>query len=125
MKSFKKSILALGLALGVMASMGASAFAASGQINGYYTSGNSSVSSTSGSAYTSFGDYGSVAVNSTYSYVNTNNLTTGTQSKNNGHYKSASVSFSAPKNCRSVKVVSSHSISAYSQTWSANTSATY
>lgn len=125
MKTLKKSILALGLALGVMASMGASAFAASGSINGYYTSGNSYIYSTSGSASTSFGDYGSVAVNSTYSYVNTKTLATGTQSRNNGHYKSTSVSFSAPSNCRSVAISSSHSVSAYSQTWTASTSKVY
>ena len=117
MKTFKKSILALGLAMGVLAS--------TGQIAGYYTSGNSSISSTSGSAYTSYGDYGSVAVNSTYSWVNTKTLATGTQSRNNGHYKSTSVSFSAPSNSRSVAISSSHSVSAHSQSWSANTSATY
>ena len=125
MKTFKKSILALGLAMGVLASIGLSSFAASGQIAGYYTSGDSSISSTSGSAYTSYGDYGSVAVNSTYSWVNTKTLATGTQSRNNGHYKSTSVSFNAPSNSRSVAISSSHSVSAHGQSWSATSSRVY
>ena len=125
MKTFKKSILALGLALGVMASIGASAFAANGQINGYYTSGNSYISSSGGSASTSFGNNGSVSVNSTYSYVNTEDLSTGTQDRNGGHYRSISVNFYAPNNCRSVKVKSHHRISAFSQLWEADTSIKY
>ena len=127
MNKFTKGILSLGLALSIIVGGAATAFAdsKSGSINGYYTTGSSYVTYNSGSAGTSFGSNGSVAVNSTYSYVNVNTLATGSTSRNNGHYKYASVSFSAPKNCRSVKVSSSHSVTAYGQSWSTTTSAIY
>lgn len=44
--------------------------------------------------------------------------------KNNAHYSHCSVEFSAPSNCHSVKIVSSHKVSAFGQIWSTKTSAT-
>ena len=49
---------------------------------------------------------------------------TGTYTKNNAHYSHCSVEFSAPSNCHSVKIVSSHKVSAFGQIWSTKTSAT-
>ena len=43
---------------------------------------------------------------------------------NNEHYSHCSVEFSAPSNCHSVKIVSSHKVSAFGQIWSTKTSAT-
>lgn len=126
--NLRKLILGFVLTLTLTFGMGISVFAATsatGAINGYATKGSSSISKTSASASTSYGTNGSVIVSATYSYVNTDTLATGTSSKNNGGYRSCSVSFSAPSNCRSVKITSSHSVSAYSQKWTANTSATY
>lgn len=123
--NFKKLILTFAFILTLTLGMGISVFAATGAINGYTTRGSSSISRTGASASTSYASTGSVTVSSTYSYVNTNTLATGTSSKNNGYYNSCSVSFSAPSNCRSVKVSSSHRVAAYGQTWTASTSATY
>lgn len=115
-------VIALIFGMGVSATAASSA---TGAINGYETSASSSISSTSASAKTSYEASGSVTVSSTYSYVNTNTLVTGTSTKNNGHYTSCSVNFSAPSNCRSVKISSSHSVSAYGQNWTTSTSGIY
>lgn len=129
--NLKKIILAFALALTLTFGMGISVLAATttdtarGAIKDYATKGSSSIYSTSASASTLFGSTGTITVLSTYSYVNTNTLVTGTSSKNNGYYSSCSVSFSAPSNCRSVKITSSHRVAAYGQTWTANTSAIY
>ncbi len=126
--NLRKIILTFTLAFTLTFGMSISAYAATsatGGINDYITRGSSSISATGASASTSYQSTGSVTVSSTYSYVNTDTLETGTSTKNNGHYSSCSVSFSAPSNCRSVKVTSSHSVTAYDQTWTTNTSATY
>ena len=127
MNKFTKGILSLGLALSILVGGAATAFAGSksGQVNGHNTTGSSSITSNSGSAGTSLSGSGTVVVTSTYSYVNINSLTTGSTSRTKGHYNYASVSFSAPKNSRSVKVLSSHHVSAYDQDWGTNTSAVY
>ncbi|MBD5539727.1 MAG: hypothetical protein HDR00_00750 [Lachnospiraceae bacterium] len=127
-RNLRKLILALTLALTLTFGTGISVFADTteeGAINGYDIKASSSIKATSASASTTFGSTGSVVVSSTYSYVNTETLATGTSSKNNGYYSSCSVSFSAPSNCRSVKITSTHTVSAYGQTWTASTSATY
>ena len=127
MKTFKKSILALGLALGVMASIGVSSFAGpypskqEGKVGKYGTTGSSSITYNTGAAYTSYGDNGSVSVNSTYGYSNTSNYEGGSYTRSNGHYRSTSVSFTAPNNCKSVSILSSHAVSKSGQSWSAKT----
>lgn len=126
--NLRKLILALTFALTLTFGMGITAFAATsatGAINDYTTRGSSSISKTGASASTSYASTGTVSVSSTYSYVNTETLATGTSSKSNGYYSSCSVSFWAPSNCRSVKITSSHRVSAYDQVWTANTSNTY
>lgn len=126
--NLKKLILTFAFTLTLTFGMGISVFAATaatGAVNGYTTKGSSSISKTGASASTSYASTGSVTVSSTYSYVNTNTLATGTSSKNNGYYNSCSVSFSAPSNCRSVKVTSSHKVAVSGQTWTASTSAIY
>lgn len=105
--------------------MSISVFAATGAINGYKTRASSTIRQQTASASTSYDYNGSVSVSSTYSYVNVNTLATGTCTKNNGHYSHCSVAFSAPSNCHSVKIVSSHKVLAFGQTWSTKTSATY
>ena len=119
------AMLSLTLILGMS---GITVFAASSQtgaINGYTTRGASSISSSGASATTSYGSSGSVSVSATYSYVNIKTLATGKMSKTNGYYNNCSVSFSAPSNCRSVGISSSHRVAASGQIWTAKTSATY
>lgn len=101
-----------------------SVFAATGAINGYTTRASSTIRQQKASASTSYDYNGSVSVSSTYSYVDVNTLATGTYTKNNAHYSHCSVEFSAPSNCHSVKIVSSHKVSAFGQIWSTKTSAT-
>ena len=130
MKSFKKGILALGLTLGIIASVGGGAVfadsSATGNINGTYTVATSAIQNTEAAGYTFFGMPGLVTVNSTYSYVNTSNLTTGSMNRYDGdtNRTSASVQFSAPKNCRSVKIQSTHYVYAFGRLWSAKTDKT-
>lgn len=123
--NFKKLGLALALTLVMTLGMSISVFAATGAINGYTTRASSTIRQQTASASTSYDYNGSVSVSSTYSYVNVNTLATGTCTKNNGHYSRCSVAFSAPSNCHSVKIVSSHKVLAFGQTWSTKTSATY
>ena len=130
MKSFKKGILALGLTLGIIASVGGAAFAGSnayGQVNGYAASGRSRIYTNTAEAATNFADRGTVTVYSEYVYVNVNNLNTGKITKNNGgnNTDKASLSFTAPSNTRSVKIESSHVVYALGKLWSASTKATY
>ena len=130
MKSFKKGILALGLTLGIIASLGGAAFAGSeayGHVNSYATSGRSRAFATSADARTFCGAKGTVTVYSEYSYINVSNLTTGTMTKNDGGNNTyvASLAFTAPKNCRSVKIKSSHVVYAFGELWNANTDARY
>lgn len=68
---------------------------------------------------------GSISVDSTYSYVNTYTLATGSSTKSKGYYTSVEINFSAPYNCHSVRIRSSHKVSAYGQTWSSNSTAVY
>ena len=130
MKTFKKSILALGLTLGIIACFGGAAFAASeayGHINSYATSGRSRAFATTADARTVSATKGTVTVYSEYSYVNVSNLTTGKVTRNAGGNNTyvASLAFTAPKNCRSVKIKSSHVVYALGELWNANTDANY
>jgi len=124
-----KMISASALALTIVLGMGSMAvFAgnpATGAVNGYTTRGTSTIKARSGGASTTYQSTGAVSVNSTYSYVNTNTLVTDKITKSKGYYKSCSVSFTAPNGCRSVKVSSSHNVSAAGQSWTASTSKIY
>ena len=118
MKSFKKGILALGLTLGIIASVGGGAFAYEytyGTVSGYGTTGHSYCYATSCWAYTKYNRSGYLSVNSVYNYVNTNKSST----KNNSSY--ATVDIYAPSNCRSVDMYSTHVVSNGGQTWTGNT----
>ena len=106
--------------------MSISVFAATGAINGYAITGSSHITRTTASASTTYEKRtGSISVDSTYSYVNTYTLATGTSSKSKGYYTSVEIDFSAPYNCHSVRIRSSHKVSAYGQTWSSNSTAVY
>ena len=128
MKSLKKGILALGLTLGIIASVGGAAFAYEstyGTVSGYGATGHSYCFSTYGWTYTSYNRSGYVAVNSVYNYVNTKTLSTGTktQSSTKNNSSSASLDIFAPYNCRSVDMYSTHVVSYGGQTWTGNTNA--
>ncbi len=124
-KMISASILSLALIFGARGVDAYAADSATGAINGYYTYGSSSITSTAASASTFFGNVGSVSVVSTYSYVNTSTLKVGTSTSSTGYYNTCTVDFTAPAGCRSVRISSTHKVSAYGQTWSANTTATY
>ena len=122
----KKLVLVLTLTLAMTLGMSISVFAATGAVNGYTATGSSTITRTAASASTRYGkSTGSISVDSTYSYVNTYTLATGTSTKSKGYYTSVYVDFSAPYNCHSVRIRSSHKVSAYGQTWTANSTAVY
>ena len=128
MKSFKKSILAVGLTLGIIASLGGSAFCdAKGPyepatVSGYGAVACSDVTRYGGSAYTSYGGYAStLSVNSTYISINTRTGVPKFETKSAGHYKNASVSFTVPAGSKSVSIYSYHKIVAGAQNWSVET----
>ena len=128
MKSFKKGILALGLTLGIIASVGGGAFAYEstyGTVSGYGATGHSYCFYSYGWTYTSYNRSGYVSVNSVYNYINTKTLSTGTktQSSTKNNSSSASLNIYAPNNCRSVDMYSTHVVSYGGQTWTGNTNA--
>lgn len=124
-KIISASILSLALIFGARGVDAYAADSATGAIGEYYTYGSSSITSTAASASTFFGNVGSVSVVSTYSYVNTSTLKVGTSTSSAGYYNTCTVDFTAPAGCRSVRISSTHKVSAYGQTWSAYTTATY
>ena len=126
MKTFKKSLLALGLTLGIIASVGGGAFAYEstyGTVSGYGATGHSYCFYSYGWTYTSYNRSGYVSVNSVYNYINTKTLSTGTktQSSTKNNSSSASLNIYAPNNCRSVDMYSTHVVSNGGQTWTGNT----
>ena len=124
--NFKKLVLVLTLTLVMTLGMSISVFAATGAINGYAITGSSHITRTTASASTTHEKRtGSISVDSTYSYVNTYTLATGSSTKSKGYYTSVEINFSAPYNCHSVRIRSSHKVSAYGQTWSSNSTAVY
>ena len=124
--NFKKLVLVLTLTLVMTLGMSISVFAATGAINGYAITGSSHITRTTASASTTYEKRtGSISVDSTYSYVNTYTLATGSSTKSKGYYTSVEINFSAPYNCHSVRIRSSHKVSAYGQTWSSNSTAVY
>ena len=130
MKSFKKGILALGLTLGIIASVGSASFAAyntSGRINGYTVYGYSSCSPMHSYSSTSFvAPNCYVAVNTVYNYVNTKTLSTGTKSNSSSRNNySVSLTLYAPNNCLSVNESSTHVASTGGQSWTGFTNDKY
>ena len=126
MKSFKKSILALGLALGVLAGMGGAAVNAAqtqtGSLAGVSVMGKSDITYNKGTAYTTCGGYGgSVSVSSTYYYCKTSDGTSAHKGNGAGDSRSAGVSFSAPTTCKSISISSSHKFYYSGQLWSTST----
>lgn len=123
MKSFKKGILALGLTLGIIASVGGGSSLAYGtegaMVNGHYAKGSSYCFSSYGTGSTSYNSSGYLVVNSVYNYVNTKTLSTGTKTKsstrNNSNY--TYVDILAPNNCRSANMHSTHVVSSGGKTW--------
>ena len=117
------------LAAGIIAVTGmvvnASADTKTGYLNGAFVSGSSNISSTTGSSSTNIEANTAVSVSGTYTWVNVYNLSTSTSTKNKTYMYTASVSFTAPTNCRSVREVGSHSVSYSGQSWSASTEAIY
>ena len=128
MNKFTKSILALGLALSIIVGVGGtSVFAASRKcethafINDCYITAVSNLSETSAGANTSASIRANVSVTSTYIYMNVSDLSTHSITKRSTNSKSATVTFSSTKNCRSISIRSTHTAQAYSQYWSATT----
>ena len=86
---------------------------------GYTITASNTILLSSGSALTSIAyQYGGATVSGTYSYINPTTLVTGSETKNNSGQAGASISFTAPANNRSVRLNTSHSANASSQTWS-------
>ena len=129
MNKFTKSILALGLALSIIVSVGGvSVFAsgrATGSINGYSATGISSISYNSANASTTFTGAGKKSVTSTYVYVNNKTLAAGRLTKDCSTWHEAQVGFLAPSGCKSVIINSKHSVEVNYQRWAATTSITY
>ena len=85
--NFKKLVLVLTLTLVMTLGMSISVFAATGAINGYAITGSSHITRTTASASTTYEKRtGSISVDSTYSYVNTYTLATGSSTKSKGYY---------------------------------------
>lgn len=127
-----KGILALGLALGIIASVGGgSVFAirnSFGRVNGYGTTGYSYCYTSHGYSNTNY--YGKscyVSVNSIYGYVNKKTLSTGTKTGSSGgnNRTCAQVDIYAPSNCRSAYISSTHVVTSGGQSWVGSTDDTY
>ena len=131
MKSFKKSILAAGLALAVVTTIGGVAVFAAvnppevtspSTIAGYYVTGKSDMKYNYAYAYTSYGGYAdTLMVESTYRYWDNLHGISGTMYKKTSHYKSAYVDFTAPAGCTSINISSKHYLSKSGQHWDAKT----
>ena len=131
MKTLKKGLLALGLTLGIIASVGGSSvFAVSyrrGYVNGAYVTAESNISYIKATGQTLSPKVGLVTVTSRYIYVNTRTFNAGRQDKYDGDTirKLAKVSFTAPNNTKSITITSSHKVSSYGETWTACTTNEY
>ncbi|HKM33855.1 MAG TPA: hypothetical protein VJY54_03830 [Lachnospiraceae bacterium] len=94
----------------------------SGQISGVNVTAISNIDNFSGNSSTSASGGAVVSVSATYSYININTLNVYSNSGGDGDVNSASVSFSAPISCRSIRLVANHSVTLYGQNWSTSTS---
>ena len=127
MKSFTKSILAIGLTLGIVASIGSSAFCASHKhkddIGGWGVDVGSDINYDTGSAYTSYGGYGTVSLDSYFNWCSVKpNGGSGTDHHTSGHYKYCSTSFPAHSNSKSVSIETKHYVSGGGEEWKTTTS---
>lgn len=124
-KRFKK--IAVICAVTTMASLlstGVSAISGTAEISGAKITYSNIIYKTSANAKTNItgdnsGNRGSVSVSGSYSYVNTDTLIVTTTGSGDAGQGGASISFTAPKKCNSVKLVSNHSASYNGQNWSA------
>ena len=126
MKSLKKSILAVGLAVAVITAIGgANVFAApqtqSAIVAGYGVYCKSDIKYRTATAFTEYGYYASVSVESRYNYCKTSNGEGGHKNNGTGSNKRAALSFSAPSGCKSVSISSTHRLTAGGQNWSTST----
>lgn len=85
----------------------------------------SEIDRTSASCLTSISTTGMTYITGTYYYVNTMTMETGSKTSGNGGQGLSSVSFSAPTNCRSVKVNGSHRVTFGAQYWGVSTEVVY
>lgn len=128
MNKFTKGILSLGLTLCILAGAAGTALAdtKTGSLGGRGTSATSTISKYSAYVSTSFTGSGTVSYSTTYKYVKSSNLSTGSMSRSNGGYTSSvSTTLNAPSGYKSVCVNSSHNVSASGQSWHATTKADY
>lgn len=128
MNKFTKGILSLGLTLCILAGAAGTALAdtKTGALGGKSTRGTSTISKYSAYVSTSFTGSGVVSYSTTYKYVKSSNLSTGSMSRSNGGYTSSvSTTLNAPSGYKSVCINSSHDVSASGQSWHATTSADY
>lgn len=133
MKSFKKGILALGLTLGIIASVGGgSVFAqqiVSGRVNGNNAYGYSICYQFSATARTTY--YGGTSalktVNSVYTYIHPRTLATGaiTKSRSTNNMLYTWVDLYAPGICKSAYITSTHVVYDNGQTWTGSTNHSY
>ena len=126
MKKLGKRILALGLTLGVICSIGSVSFAASKltpTIGGYKASATSSIEKSYASSSTTYNGSGAVSVNSKYivSHKDTRRERTLTGSK--GNYGTVTLTISAPKYHESKRITTTHKVFATNQSWTGTTSA--
>lgn len=128
MKKFGKRILALGLTLGVICSIGSVAFAASSlttTINGSIATALSTINSEKASAYTTYNGSGAVSVQSTLVSKNYANGEWHNTTRSKGTYGTASVTVYKPKDDVTKRVTSKHSVSVGNQSWNGTTEKTY
>lgn len=131
MKSFKKGILALGLTLGIIASVGGAAFAASiinGNVGGKFCTGNCFCYRYSARARTDLlGATGYVTVKSVYTYVNPRTLATGTKTDFRGgsNRSTAFTDLYAPGICQTVSISNTHEVRYGGNTWIVTTNHAY
>ena len=128
MNKFTKGILSLGLTLCILAGAAGTALAdtKTGALGGKSIRGTSTISKYSAYVSTSFTGSGTVSYSTTYKYVKSSNLSTGSMSRSNGGYTSSvSTTLNAPSGYKSVCINSSHDVSASGQSWHATTSADY
>ena len=128
MNKFTKGILSLGLTLCILAGAAGTALAdtRNGSLGGSKTYATSTINKNSAYVSTSFTGSGTVSYSTTYKYVKSSNLSTGSMSRSNGGYTSSvSTTLIAPSGYKSVCVNSIHDVSASGQRWHATTNAYY
>ena len=127
-----KKIIAGMLAIAfVVCTSGVTAKAASlkdeqkGKIGDWSVWATTSITPTGATCITGFTGTGATSVTGTYYYVNFRTVEVGVKTLGTGGRYGVSVSFSAPTDCRSVRVNGSHRVSCGAQYWGATTEAIY